>query len=263
VGYSNVRLHRNEQNSGSPFKQWLVGLNMAQADILWIAESDDVCKPEFLEKLLPAFRDPTVKLAYANSDVIDEEGRVIGDYSSDQAKYLATLSTTKWKNSYTAIADQEINDGLGIKNTILNASAVLLRKFDMSSDLKEILAQMRIAGDWYCYVHAIKHGKLYYDCRKWNSHRRHSSSVIAQTVSDQKIKEFFQEFALVHKYIFNTYRLDPPFEEKWEQYLLQQLRDFSLDGSYEILGHYYPVDEIQALIAKHETSPHSKEKTPA
>jgi len=241
----------------------LAGLEIAQADILWIAESDDVCKPEFLEKLLPAFRDPTVKLAYANSDVIDEEGHVIGDYSSDKAKYLATLSATKWKNSYTTTADQEINDGLGIKNTILNASAVLLRKFNISSDLKELLAQMRIAGDWYCYVHAIKHGKLYYDCRKWNSHRRHSSSVIAQTVSDQKIKVFFQEFALVHKYIFNTYRLDPTFEEKWEQYLLQQLRDFSLDASYEILRRYYPVDEMQTLISKNQVSHHAKEKTPA
>jgi glycosyltransferase involved in cell wall biosynthesis len=263
MNYSDVRLHRNEQNSGSPFKQWSVGLVMARADILWIAESDDVCKPEFLEKLLPAFRNPAVKLAYANSDVIDEEGGVIGDYSSDKAKYLATLSATKWKNSYTTTADQEINDGLGIKNTILNASAVLLRKFDMSLELKEMLAQMRIAGDWYCYVHAIKNGKLYYDSRKWNSHRRHSSSVIAQTVSDHKIKEFFQEFALVHKYVFNTYQLDPTFEEKWEQYLLQQLRDFTLDASYEVLRRYYPVDEMQALIAKSETSHHSKEKTQA
>ena len=261
--FGDVRVHTNERNSGSPFKQWLVGLDMGQANILWIAESDDVCKPEFLEKLLPAFRDPAVKLAYANSDVIDEEGRVIGDYSSDQAKYLATLSATKWKNSYTAIADQEINDGLGIKNTILNASAVLLRKFDVSSELKETLARMRIAGDWYCYVHAIKHGKLYYDSRKWNNHRRHSSSVIAQTVSDHKIKEFFQEFALVHKYVFNTYRLDPPFEGKWEQYLLQQLRDFSLDASFEVLGRYYPVDEMQALIARNEVSHPFKEKTPA
>ena len=31
----------NENNSGSPFKQWKKGADMAQGELLWIAESDD------------------------------------------------------------------------------------------------------------------------------------------------------------------------------------------------------------------------------
>lgn len=249
AAYADVHICKNEQNSGSPFRQWLVGLDIAKADILWIAESDDVCKPEFLESLLPAFQDPAVKLAYANSDVIDENSHVIGDYSSDAAEYLTSLSSTKWKTSYVVNANQEVNDALGIKNTILNVSAVLLRKFDMPVDFREPLGKMHIAGDWYFYVHAIKNGKVYYDARKWNSHRRHSSSVIAQTISDNKAKEFFQEFAIIHKYIFNTYQLNEEFGEKWQRYLLQQLHDFSLGSSYDVLKQYYPLDEMQVLIA--------------
>lgn len=249
ASYGDVRIHQNDQNSGSPFKQWIRGLELARAEVLWVAESDDVCNPQFLEELLPAFQDPAIKLAYANSNVIDESGRVIGDYSSETAKYLAMLSSTKWRKDYIATAEQEINDGLGVKNTILNASAVLFRKFEMPSDLKETLGQMRIAGDWYFYVHAIKNGKIYYDCRKWNGHRRHSNSVIAQTISDLKIRDLFREFALVHTYIFNTYRLDAGFREKWETYLLQQLRDFSLESSYSLLRQYYPFDEMRALLA--------------
>ena len=39
----------NEVNSGSPFKQWERGINEASGDIIWIAESDDYCTPDFLE----------------------------------------------------------------------------------------------------------------------------------------------------------------------------------------------------------------------
>lgn len=258
--YGDVRICKNDRNSGSPFRQWLVGLDMARADILWIAESDDRCKPEFLETLLPAFQDPAVKLAYANSEVIDENGRVVGDYTSDMMGYLTSLSSTKWRSSYTTSASQEINDALGIKNTILNASAVLLRKFDMSTDFKETLEKMRIAGDWYFYVHTIKDGKVHYDSRKLNSHRRHSNSVIAQMVSEKNITDFFREFSIVQKYIFSTYQMDAEFRKKWEAYLLQQLRDFSLDSSPELLKRYYPLDEMQALISKAQPVHNSSER---
>ena len=258
--YGDVRICKNDQNSGSPFRQWLVGLEMARADILWIAESDDRCKPEFLETLLPAFRDPAVKLAYANSEVIDENGHVVGDYTSDVMGYLTSLSDTKWKRSYTTTALQEVNDALGIKNTILNASAVVLRKVEMSTDFKEALGEMRIAGDWYFYVNTIKDGKVYYDSRKLNSHRRHSNSVIAQMVSEKNITDFFREFALVHKYIFSTYQMEAEFRKKWEEYLLQQLRDFSRDSSPELLKRYYPLDEMQALITRAQPVPNSRER---
>jgi glycosyltransferase involved in cell wall biosynthesis len=257
TGYGDVRVYKNDQNSGSPFRQWLLGLEMAQADIIWMAESDDICQPEFLENLLPAFRDPAVKLAYANSMVINERGDVVGDYSVEE--YLTSLSSSKWKSSYEATANQEINDALGIKNTILNVSAVLFRKFDVLPGFKDALEKMRIAGDWYLYVHAIKDGKVFYDIRKCNSHRRHSSSVIAHMISDNKIQDFFEEFSLVQAYIFSTYRLDSRFKEKWEKYLLQQLGEFSLDSNEESLKRYYPLDDMRALIAKAQSTPEARE----
>ena len=192
--------------------------------------------------------------------MIDENGHVVGDYTSDVMGYLTSLSDTKWKRSYTTTALQEVNDALGIKNTILNASAVVLRKVEMSTDFKETLGEMRIAGDWYFYVNTIKDGKVYYDSRKLNSHRRHSNSVIAQMVSEKNITDFFREFALVHKYIFSTYQMEAEFRKKWEEYLLQQLRDFSRDSSPELLKRYYPLDEMQALITRAQPVPNSRER---
>jgi len=249
-GYHNLTFIKNQANSGSPFKQWLLGLEKASADIIWIAESDDVCMPEFLERLIPSFIDPDVKLAYANSEVIDGSNQVIGDYSSDMEGYLGALSKTKWMSSYKTDANQEVNDGLGVKNSILNVSSVLIRRFDLSMESKEVLNDMRIAGDWYFYVNAIRDGKIYYDYKKLNGHRRHSESVIAQTVSEGRIRSFFNEIALVHRFIFSSYQLEAGFVEKWERYLFQQLRDFDRSLKRGDLQKYYPFQEMKSLLVQ-------------
>ena len=82
--------------------------DLAKADIWWIAESDDISEPEFLATLLPAFKNPQVRLAYVNSHVIDEKGAIVGDYLNSD--YLTTLSSTRWNTSYRIPAQQEINE---------------------------------------------------------------------------------------------------------------------------------------------------------
>jgi len=45
----------NDINSGSTFKQWEKGIQLAIGDLIWIAESDDWCEPNFLSILVNAF----------------------------------------------------------------------------------------------------------------------------------------------------------------------------------------------------------------
>ena len=40
----------NTKNSGSTFKQWEKGLNLAKGEYIWIAESDDFADRQFLER---------------------------------------------------------------------------------------------------------------------------------------------------------------------------------------------------------------------
>jgi len=42
--------HINKVNTGSPFLQWKKGLLLARGKYIWIAESDDCCELDFLEK---------------------------------------------------------------------------------------------------------------------------------------------------------------------------------------------------------------------
>src|SRR5690606_7012874 len=66
----------NETNSGSPFKQWQKGIELAQGEYIWIAESDDYCELDFLEELL---KNCSANLVYAQSQDVDADGRVFAN----------------------------------------------------------------------------------------------------------------------------------------------------------------------------------------
>ncbi len=249
---ADVRIVVNDHNSGSTFKQWLKGIDLATSDILWIAESDDRCEPDFLETLVPAFEDSSVKLAYANSHVIDDDDVVVGDYVA--TPYLTALSRTKWTQDYQVTAEQEINDGLGVKNTILSASSALWRRFDMSADMRATLADLRIAGDWSCHIHAIENGDVRYTAKKLNYHRRHSKSVIGSLLEQSQVEDFFGEIARVHSVVFSKYRLADDFADNWEQSLREQWRQFFPDVPFDQIAQWYPIDRLREQVVSRSGS---------
>ena len=67
----------NKSNSGSPFKQWIKGIEMAKGDLIWIAETDDLADAKFLEKIIPYFDDPEVVVVFTDCKIINEESDVI------------------------------------------------------------------------------------------------------------------------------------------------------------------------------------------
>ncbi len=251
--HADVRIVRNQDNSGSTFKQWLKGIELAQADIWWFAESDDYCEPTFLETLLQAFQNPQVKLAYCNSHIVDEGNVNKGDYTATE--YLTSLSPTKWTKDYQITAEREINDGLGVKNTILSASSALFKRFEIGSKMQIILENMRIAGDWYFNIHAIDGGEVFYTSKKLNYHRRHSESVIGKLLKQNQVANFFREFYTVHYDIFRKYKLSENFQEKWEKYLRHQWKSFFPERSFDELGSYYPIDSAREQIRSSGVKP--------
>ncbi len=108
-------------------------------------------------------------MAYVNSQIIDDNDVIIAD--SLATDYRSALSPTKWTHGYRTTAEQEINEGLGIENTIVSASAALWRRFDISSEMRATLKTLRMAGDWCCLVHAIQNGVVHYTATKLNHHR--------------------------------------------------------------------------------------------
>jgi len=166
----------NVLNSGSVFRQWQKGIEMARGDLVWIAEADDLSAPEFLEKLIPFFQDPEVVLAYTQSKQIDENDNLLANdylaYTNDVGDY--------WQQDYVVDGGEEIRRALCIKNTIPNVSGVVFRRDQLIQALdsgRNDMTAMKVAGDWVLYLQLAARGKVAYHATSLNMHRRHVNSV--------------------------------------------------------------------------------------
>ncbi len=57
-----------------------------------LAEDDDFCEPTFLEKMLPYFNDPDVKLAYCQSNAVDDDDNILFSYHA----YTSEFDPHRW-----------------------------------------------------------------------------------------------------------------------------------------------------------------------
>jgi glycosyltransferase involved in cell wall biosynthesis len=210
-GAFNSQLIKNEMNSGSAFKQWLKGLQIAKGDYIWIAEADDLCEDTFLEELMSCFeKEKDVVLAYCQSRQIDEDGKII---SENYYEYTNDIDRRKWHKDYIRDGIHEISDTLFVKNSIPNVSAVVFKKIDISPIADEIV-NFKIAGDWFFYVWLLKHGKIAYVSRSLNSHRRHDKGV---TKSENR-ELHFNEVVRMQEYVMNNFNVPAEARNKVSSY---------------------------------------------
>lgn len=166
----------NESNSGSVFRQWQKGVDLASGDLIWIAEADDLAEENFVERMVKFFNDPEVVLGFSQSKQIDELDNPIAEnylyYTDDLGDF--------WKNDYIVNGRDEIHRALCIKNTIPNVSSVIFRRTTLSTALKMYGPEMmnyKVAGDWLLYLRMAMMGKIGFCAESLNTHRRHVHSV--------------------------------------------------------------------------------------
>ncbi len=193
-----IRIVANEKNSGSTFRQWMKGLELATGDLIWIAESDDCCHPRLLERLMPEFYDPEVVFAYCQSALIGPEGERLAE---DFLGHTDDISNSRWRSSYRVTGTEEVELALSQKNTIPNASAAVFRR-PKQLDFADELATLRFAGDWFFYAMLLRSGKISYLPDILNFYRRHD-----QTVSHNSIRgdTHAQESLYVKARVFETF----------------------------------------------------------
>ena len=63
---SRISVYYNKVNSGNPFVQWNKGVQIAKGKYIWIAEADDYCELNILEKLVEILEaNKNVGIAYS------------------------------------------------------------------------------------------------------------------------------------------------------------------------------------------------------
>lgn len=181
---------RNESNSGSPFKQWKKGMDLAQSNLIWIAESDDYSSHNFLEEMVPRLNAQS-SLVYCRSVYVDENaGSIPGKFPNWNAKDKVHFS--RWMNDHSTNGRSEILNFLTFRNTIVNASSVLFRK---PQHFPSEVLTMRYCGDWYFWIYILQSGNVNFCKLGLNYFRIHegiSNSVSPKDSEYIRINEIFK-----------------------------------------------------------------------
>jgi glycosyltransferase involved in cell wall biosynthesis len=172
-----VRLELNEKNSGSVFKQWNKGVQMARGRYIWIAESDDYADHRFLARLIPILEEHAeVTFAYCRSWSVGEE-----DQSSGFADwYLNYLDPNHWNTDFLVDGSEECRGFFVLTNPVPNASAVVFRK-DTYERVGRADGGFRICGDYKVWAEMAFAGKIAYLAEPLNYFRSHRGNVRSST----------------------------------------------------------------------------------
>jgi len=215
-----IRVLPSSTNSGSPYPQWLRGIREAKGDLVWIAEADDSCEPDFLDALLPFFEDSSVGIAYCQSVGLDERSRVT---RTDFLEHTEDLHPDRWKADYTELGIREAVDWMAYRNTIINASATLIRRAALQALGKELLSY-RSCGDWFLYLSILLHWNVGYCARSLNKFRRHGRAVTRTT---NQSEAYLREVASIRRFVSEAFPLHHSQIPRLDHFLD---RDYAFDG---------------------------------
>lgn len=193
----------NEVNSGTTFKQWKKGIELAKGDYIWIAESDDYADITFLEKVMLLIEKNSSVLCFSQSYVIDE-------YDNIKRERVDILQ------SDFCNLDHFLSNDLLYGNVIYNASMVVFRKDAIDKSIWNELSHLTYCGDWLFWANlAINGSGTVSEVKEHlNYFRNHSSNVSNR--SEANGLTFLEGFP-ISKMIAKKQgiKLDKEFHEKW------------------------------------------------
>lgn len=175
----------NSHNSGSTFKQWQKGIKLSKGDYIWIAESDDYCKLNFLEKIMMNLEKGT-DMCYCQSYDVNEQGVIL----KSRLSYTDEFEPNIWKNDFTMKGSLFNSNYLLVKNVIPNASAIVFKKrlvkkyfFDST------LVNMKMCGDWLFWMRLCDGNSIGFISDQLNYFRNHKNiSRVHDTINKKKLR---------------------------------------------------------------------------
>lgn len=175
----------NKENSGSTFLQWNKGLALAKGEIIWIAESDDYCSPDFLESCVTEFMRMTdCAVVYCSSEYVDSEGNDLGTFR----RYDQSL--------YRMDGREFIRERMAFGCDIWNASSAIFSKklaLTLSGDYQDFKA----CGDKLFWIYMAEKGNVVHVNSIMNYFRQHQNKVSPKRLRDGTA---LKEERLIYKY---------------------------------------------------------------
>jgi len=188
----------NKENSGSVFRQWKRGIDLAKGEYIWIAESDDFAEPELLSKMIPVLeKDKEIGLIYCNSKVIYAESINNKRYESLNDLRTNMFNSTLWNHSFSMVGTEFLSKYLSKKCVINNASAAIFRKNALNHS-KTNLEYFKYAGDWAVYVDIALTNKIAFFNEMLSNYRDHESNASKKAFNNYQIN--YENYSIISSY---------------------------------------------------------------
>lgn len=212
----------NEVNSGSPFKQWHKGFELADGKYIWIAESDDKCDNRLLEILVDACSKDDAVLSFCKSQVFYDIGEEFV-YGSQKDMDI----------NFTMDGKRFISEYLWIKNSIVNASGVVFRKEDALA-VEPSYMEFKAAGDWMFWIELAERGNVNFVAQTLNYFRKHSlGTTIISNKTGLSLRENYTIFSYLSE---NGYFQGFIKKLKFRLKILNLSKKINMEGKKEIMG---------------------------
>ncbi len=182
----------NKENTGSPFKQWIKGIEIARGKYVWIAEADDDASPHFLDTCVNFMEShPQATLCFCGSRLINQKGELIKKDANHWGK-------RKEKGMAIFDGNKYILHNLYWRNYIINASGVVFKREYASKLVGSSFVNMRYCGDWLFWIQMAMQGQVIEIYESLNSFRQHTTKA---TIKSHNNGAGIREDIYIIKYI--------------------------------------------------------------
>ena len=223
----------NEKNSGSVFAQWEKGLKRARGELIWICESDDFCESNFLEILVPHFRQKSVMMSVAKIQFADADGVMFDGMDN----FRESAESGIWESPLDRTASEWFKGAFGVRNIVSNVGGCLFRNVNLSEEIWDRAKQLKIVGDWFLYVNIIGGGRLVYDPRTAAYFRQHKKNTSASNFNKMY---FYEECMSVLELIAKSWGLSDEAKIRFWNNICYEYNHFGMTQTHGDFENAFP-----------------------
>ncbi|WP_339836298.1 glycosyltransferase [uncultured Flavobacterium sp.] len=217
----------NKSNSGSGYNSWKKGIELAETEYIWIAETDDYSDIYFLEEQINALENnENSNLSFCTSEYVSEHKINLYD-SANRTKDLAVE-----ENKIGVFSADVFMKKMPFHSYITNGSSVVFRKPKI-----EILGEIfnnRLCSDIFLWSFLVQNSSFVFINKKLNFFRRHEGSTSSH-LQNHKLESVYHELAKYLNY-FNQTKKEVEFLEHYiKHYIWAHKKDFLNTSSLQKL----------------------------
>lgn len=216
----------NDKNSGSGYNSWKKGIELAETEYIWIAETDDYSEPTFLQALVEILdHNEDVALAFCGSNYV-ESGEIIYD-STNRTKDLNVEI-----NKYNVINSNVFFNRMPFNTYVTNGSSVVFRKPNLQ--IPSELFNNRLCSDIFLWSYLLQNSSFAFLNKNLNFFRRHEGST-SSYLHKNKLESIYHEKAKYLNYFKQTDKCNQFLDHYIKYYIWNHKKEFLNTSSIQVI----------------------------